>query len=100
MVKIFLDAETRTGISIDEMGLTDAVIEAIGKLKNCIYQRVKLFNEEAEKQPDGYVLINLSVPRMEYFYSGELGKKMLDSITEQDFRYCMSLVEGHLILQN
>lgn len=48
----------------------------------------------------GNVKIFFNPPHIEYFYKGELGRKMRDSIEERDFRLCMAIVEEYLALLN
>ena len=100
MVRIYFDFEIEKRILVDKLELPTRSKVIINTIRNFIYQRLKIFEEEAAQQPDGYVSIRINPPRLEYHFAAPLGIKMKESISESDYRYCTSKLEDYLASLN
>ena len=100
LIRIYFDFEIENHFLIDKTYLPPQPRKILNTIRDFIYQRLKIFNEEANKQPEGYVVIRINPPGLEYNYDAPLGMKMKESISESDYRYCTSKIEDYLASLN
>jgi hypothetical protein len=67
----------------------------VSKTKEFVSQRLKIFEEETALLPDAYVMVCFMDEKAQlrfYGVSEELGNKMNNSISQEDFDYVMRLI--------
>lgn len=102
-MRILFDFE----ITYKELYFSDIELKRIETARNFIYERVKILEDEINKQPEGVIVINALgtldhlnrhnyVPiGMHYrMFEKELTDKLEECVTLQDWNYLISLVSG------
>jgi|GEM_PF-6189414 len=93
VIKFSLEDEYNIDFNTTDLGEVSIVVIWI---KEFIIERLSVLNEEIEKEPNGYVWVDIGKPEIRYYFSEPLAKKMLDSISEADYRYITTKIYYYL----
>jgi hypothetical protein len=87
MIKILFDFEVK-GVEMYMLNLPQAELKVLMDIKGFIYERLRLLEPEAAKQPDAYVVYTIHPSHIDYSkYNDSLAAKMKGEIKERDMAY-------------
>ena len=101
MINIYFDFEIENHVYLEDLNIPEREKSALIRIKNFIYQRVIVLEDDDNLQPNGYIYYRLDPPKIEYRYDYTLASKMNSCITETDQQYISTQIQsGFLDLFN
>lgn len=68
----------------------------IETVQSFVETRLKPLIDEIDNEPEGRILIDIGKPEIKYYFSRPLALKMMESISEDDFKYIMTTIYFNL----
>jgi len=92
-MRIFFDFEIDAAKSGLDVRLGKDAEYMLEEMRSFFARKLSPFEEEMKKVPTGYVRIAVGEENpITYFYPEELAIKLVDCITEEDYRYIMTKI--------
>ena len=76
-------------IPYNELKLNGDAKIIIEKIYSYIVGRLKIIENEMNEEPNGYIWIDIGTPELRSYYSKPISDKVMESVTEVDFKRTM-----------